>query len=244
LSPTPGPVRRALDRLRDGDPILVYDADDREAEVDLLHAGDAVTPEDVRFMRNHGGGLIFAALDPRLAEALELPFLADVLDEAADEHPMAGALTADDLPYDSRSSFSIPVNHRDTFTGITDEDRARTLGALASLDMTRRRADDAAIREDFVRQFRAPGHVPLCVGARGLLDERRGHTELAVALARMADVAGVVAGCEMLAPGGALPLDEARAFADEHETVLLDGAEVEDAWRKGKARGGDIPVEA
>lgn len=242
--PTINSVGSALERLRAGDPILVYDGDDREAEVDLLVAGDAVTPDHVRTMRTDGGGMIFAAVDPRLADALDLPFLADVLHEAADAHPVAGALTADDLPYDSRSSFSIPVNHRDTFTGITDADRAKTLSALAGLDRSRRRADDEAIREDFVRQFRAPGHVPLCVGSEGLLDDRRGHTELAVALARMADVAGVVAGCEMLAPGGALPLDEARDLADERDTVLLTGDEVEEAWRKGKAASGDIPVEA
>lgn len=244
LPATPPPIRRALERLRDGDPILVYDADDREAETDLLVAGDAVSPEHVRRMRNDGGGLIFAALDPRLAAALDLPFLHDVLDDAAADHPVAGELVPDDLPYDARSSFSIPVNHVDTFTGITDEDRARTLNGLASLDGHRQRSADDGLQEAFCRDFRAPGHVPLCVAARGLLQERRGHTELAVALARMAELPGVVAGCEMLAEGGALPLDEARAYAETHDTVLLSGDQVQDAWRNSEAADGDIPLQA
>lgn len=222
----------------------MYDADDREAETDLLVAGDAVTPHHVRRMRNDGGGLIFAAVDPRLASALDLPFLHDVLSTAGGDHPVAGALVPDDLPYDARSSFSIPVNHVDTFTGITDEDRARTLTGLAALDGHRGRSDDRGLREAFVRDFRAPGHVPLCVAADGLLDERQGHTELAAALARMADLPGVVAGCEMLAEGGALPLDEARVYAEAHDTVLLSGDEVEEAWRNSQAADGDMPLQA
>lgn len=243
--PAPSPtIRRALDRLRDGAPVLVYDADDREAETDLLVAADAVTPEHVRRMRNDGGGLIFAALDPELATALDLPFLHDVLEDAADDHPVARDLVPEDLPYDARSSFSIPVNHVDTFTGITDEDRARTLNGLAALDGHRRRSADDGLRDAFARDFRAPGHVPLCVAAQDLLADRRGHTELAVALARMADLPGVVAGCEMLAQGGALPLDEAEAYAEAHDTVLLSGHQVEEAWRNSEAADGDIPLQA
>jgi len=66
-------------------------------------------------MRNDAGGLICVAVADSVADAFGLPFLADALD-----HPAVN----DDPEYDDRSSFSLPVNHRETFTGITDEDRA------------------------------------------------------------------------------------------------------------------------
>ncbi len=112
----------ALEALRAGDPVLVHDAADREGETDLIYHADAVTPDAVARMRNDAGGLICAALDHETAEAFDLPFLTEELDHpAASDH---------DLGYDERSSFSLTVNHRDTYTGVTDKDRSRTIQAL------------------------------------------------------------------------------------------------------------------
>ena len=38
-----------------------------------------------------------------------------------------------DLQYDSRSAFTLSLNHRDTFTGITDRDRSLTTRRFSEL---------------------------------------------------------------------------------------------------------------
>src|SRR6056297_2953522 len=114
-----GALERAVAAFRTGEPVLVHDADDREGETDLLYPAAAVTPEAVARLRNDGGGVLFAALGDDAAGAFDLPYLHDALD-----HPAADF---DDVGYDSRPSFSLSVNHRDTFTGITDEDRSLTI---------------------------------------------------------------------------------------------------------------------
>jgi len=210
-----GSVDRALDALRRGDPVLVHDAADREGETDIVYPAGAVTPAAVARMRNDAGGLVCVALSAGVADAFELPYQQDVLD-----HPAA----ADhDLAYDDRSSFSLTVNHRDTYTGITDEDRSLTITELAAAA-----ADPDAT--DFAAAFRAPGHVHLLRAAPGLLADREGHTELAVALAEAAELPPAMVVCEMLDDdtGGALSPTAARAYADREGLVYVEGSAVID----------------
>ncbi|WP_435067386.1 3,4-dihydroxy-2-butanone-4-phosphate synthase [Haloplanus sp. C73] len=211
-------LARATAAFAAGEPVLVHDADDREGETDLLYPASAVTPEAVARLRNDGGGLIFVALTDAVAERFELPFRHETVDHPANDHS--------DLGYDARPSFSLTVNHRDGFTGVTDDDRARTISRLGEL------SDDATAGvEAFAAEFRTPGHVHLLRASPGLLAERRGHTELGLALAREAGVEPAVAGCEMLddETGGALSTADARAYAREHDLAFVEGAALVDA---------------
>jgi 3,4-dihydroxy 2-butanone 4-phosphate synthase len=217
-------LSRAAELLRAGRPILLYDADGREEECDLFYAAEHATPAAVRTLRQEAGGLVFLAVDPRVGRALELPFLQDLYAEDGARHPVLKRLIPNDIKYDTRSSFSLTINHRQTFTGITDNDRSLTIQEFAKLA----KAPDVAA---FGQGFRAPGHVHLCVGADRLLHQRKGHTEIAVALARLAGVTPVLAGAEMLADDGrARRKADAQAWADAHGTVLLNGKDVEQAW--------------
>ncbi|PSP37087.1 3,4-dihydroxy-2-butanone-4-phosphate synthase [Halobacteriales archaeon QH_2_66_30] len=128
-------VEAAVNAFQRGQPVCIHDADDREGETDLIYPAHAVTPAAVARLRNDAGGLVCVAVSDAVAEAFGLPFLEDALDHpAAEDH---------DLRYDDRSSFSLPVNHRDTDTGITDEDRALTIRALASAAAAPERTDFA-----------------------------------------------------------------------------------------------------
>ena len=204
-------VEDAVAAFRRGEPVCIHDAADREGETDLVYPAGAVTPDAVARMRNDAGGLVCVALADGVARAFELPFAADAID-----HPAAAGA---DLGYDDRSSFSLTVNHRDTYTGITDEDRALTITSLAD-------AAAAPAAVDFAGTFRAPGHVHLLRAAPGLLADRRGHTELGVALAEAADRPPAVVVCEMLddETGGALPPAAAEAYADRHGIPYVEGA--------------------
>lgn len=236
MSHLPPTLAEACDALRAGRHVLLYDADGREEEVDLFVAAEHATPAAVRTLRQTAGGLVFLAVDPRVGHALALPFLQDLFAEAAPRHPVLARLIPDDIRYDTRSSFSLTLNHRRTFTGITDEDRSLTITEFAKLARRCLSERPEAVQEAFGKGFRAPGHVHLCVGADRLLHQRKGHTEIAVALARLANVSPVLAGAEMLGDHGkALPKADALAWAKAHGAVLLDGKMVEDAWVKLEA---------
>ena len=129
-------VDDAVAAFGSGDPVLIHDAADREGEVDLVYPAAAVAPADVARMRNDAGGLVCVALPDDVCDAWGLPFAQSTL-----SHPAA---EAHDLSYGDRSSFSITVNHRDTFTGVTDEDRALTISALGEAAAAVRRAPSPA----------------------------------------------------------------------------------------------------
>ncbi len=87
------------------------------------------------------------------------------------------------------TAFTVSVDAASTGTGISAADRALTIRILADPSST---AD----------VFRRPGHIfPLRARAGGLR-ERRGHTEAAVELTRLAGLQPVAAICEVLADDG------------------------------------------
>jgi 3,4-dihydroxy 2-butanone 4-phosphate synthase len=162
-------------------------------------------------LRNDAGGLICVALSDAVSTAFGLPFLQTEIDhDSAAEH---------DLSYDDRSSFSLPVNHRDTHTGITDEDRSLTIRELA-------RAAETPDQVEFGEEFRSPGHVHILRGAPNLLADRQGHTELGLELAELAGIAPAVVVCEMLDDhtNEAMTPADAAAYADSHGIPYLEGA--------------------
>ncbi len=216
-----GRIEDALTALLNGDPVLVHDADDREDEVDMVVAAQHITPELVARLRNDAGGLICTAIPHDAAERLNLPFFTDIT-----EHPAA---EQSERSYGDRSAFSLWVNHTATYTGVTDRDRATTITALAD-----HVARDTTPQE-FANDFTTPGHVAVLRAASGLLDNRRGHTEMSVSLMQEAGLTPAAVVCEMLddSTGTALSVEDAERYAEEHGYVFLAGAElVEYADRK------------
>jgi 3,4-dihydroxy 2-butanone 4-phosphate synthase len=217
-------IDKAVQALRRGEFILLYDFDEREGETDLAIRSDAVTPRHIMQMRKDGGGLICTAVHPEAAHRLGLPFASDLLDGTT-----FGEKTGD-IPYDrkNRSSFSLWVNHRNTFTGITDNDRALTITAIA--DQVKMALNGGG--HNFGGEFRSPGHVPLLRAADSLLDQRRGQTELSIALADMANITPSITICEMLddISGKALSKEDAIAYANAHNLVFIEGNEILEHW--------------
>ena len=196
-------------------------------------AAQFATPEAVRQMRKDGGGLIILMVAPNTATHLGLPFLTDLFKTSQKDYPVLGQLVANDIPYDTKSSFSLYINHRKTFTGITDIDRSLTIKAFAQLAAQIQRLDQAAARQRFGSLFRTPGHVPICAASPGLVANRQGHTELTVALLLMAGLIPVGTGCEMMGDSGkALPKDQAVRYANDHHLTYLEGKEIIEAWKQ------------
>jgi 3,4-dihydroxy 2-butanone 4-phosphate synthase len=226
-------VSRALDALRDGRPVLVYDADGREEETDVAIASQFVTPDLVRFLRKEAGGLICTTVPAEARDRLGLPYLSELFGEAAARHPVLARTLATSAAYDPIASpFSITVNHRDTRTGITDRDRAKTIAGFAALVREALRHENGWGMEALGREFRSPGHVSLLNAADGLLSKRRGHTELSTALVTMAGLIPSATICEMMGDDGrALTKEDAKEYAEARNLVFLEGQDVIEAWR-------------
>ena len=226
-------VLNALDSLRQGRFVLVYDADGREEETDIVIASEHITPEAVRILRKDAGGLICTTADTRIQSALGLPFLSDLFQGMAEHYPVMQKLTPNDIPYDVKSAFGITINHRKTFTGITDDDRALTIKEFSELARRALTSEDGWAKTEFGRNFRAPGHVHLLNTSNRILETRFGHTELATALVIMAGLVPSATVCEMMGDDGkALSKERASEYARAHGCVFLEGTEVIGAWKE------------
>lgn len=226
-------VQRALSDLKNGKFILIYDDDSREGETDLVISSEFVTPDSIRIMRKDGGGLIFLMISNEIAKKLKLPFLADMYAHIDNKYPVLKELVPDDIPYDTKSSFSLYINHRDTFTGITDIDRSLTMKRFADLSKRIKKLNDGMATKMFGKEFRSPGHIPICVATETLLDSRKGHTELVVSMMKMANLTPIGSGCEIMGDNGkALSKIKAQQYAEKNGLIFLEGKEIVKAWKK------------
>ena len=114
------------------------------------------------------------------------------------------------------TAFTVSIDHVDAGSGIGAADRAHTIRRAV--------APDAAPGE-----FHRPGHVfPLRARPGGVL-ERRGHTETAVELARLAGLPPVAVICEVLHDDGSpARLPYLELFAAEHRIAMVSVAQVAD----------------
>jgi len=230
--PVPPEIADAVRALAEGEPILIFDALDREGETDLVILSELASPELVRLLRKDAGGWICTAISDDLRARLGLPFYADLLARSGDSFPILRGLAREELRYDRRSPFGLHVHHRATYTGIPDNDRATAIRAIGLLAKEAGRLPDPELQRRFVAEFSSPGHLPIIYAAPRLLAERKGHTELSVSLARMGGLSESTTVCEMLGDsGGAREPVAARHYAEAHGWVFLEGEKIVEAWK-------------
>ncbi|MCL2890615.1 MAG: 3,4-dihydroxy-2-butanone-4-phosphate synthase [Methanomassiliicoccaceae archaeon] len=225
-------LNNAIDDVRKGKIVLIYDFDDRERETDMAIASQFVTPETIRTMRKDAGGLICTTTPFGIAKELGLPFTSDVLSDDYARYPILKAMAPTDIPYDgTRSSFGITINHRRTYTGITDNDRALTTSEYAKVIFS----DDSTEKkiERIGKDFRSPGHVHLLNTSDKILEDRKGHTELSTALMILSGVNPSATICEMMGDdGNAMSKEDAKVYAKKNNYVFLEGKEIIEAWKR------------
>ncbi|SDO73899.1 3,4-dihydroxy 2-butanone 4-phosphate synthase / GTP cyclohydrolase II [Streptococcus equinus] len=189
-------VEKALADLKAGKLIVVVDDDDREAEGDLVGLAELVTPENVNFMTAHARGLICAPVSKSIAERLELSPMSE---DNTDAHGTA---------------FTISVDHKETSTGISAFDRAKTIQALASQSS---KASD----------FHRPGHMFPLVGRSGGVLQRRGHTEASLDLARLAGSTEAAYICEILKEDGTMARKaDLHAYAEKWDLTMIEVGDI------------------
>jgi len=211
-------LESGIQSLKRGEFVLLYDSAGRENEIDLVVAAEFVTPEHVARMRQHAGGLLCIAIENEFANTLGLRYMHEILAETSTEKEMIMGLA----PYGDKPTFSISINHYQTYTGITDKDRSLTIREMAKIFELENK------KKKFVSSFKTPGHVPVLIASKGLLSSRQGHTEMSVYLSKLAGLIPVTAICEMMDAETytALSLDKAEKYSRQNAIPLIDGKEL------------------
>lgn len=221
-------IEDAIRSLREGKFVLIHDSESRENEVDMVKPAQYVNARDIATMRIDAGGLICLAISGEIASKLNLIFMHDLLHLASKSYSSLSKMISSIAPYGDRPSFSITINHMDTFTGVTDKDRALTIMKMAEVCSN----IDNYGRHEFFEKFRSPGHVPLLIAANELLKERSGHTELSIHLMKLANMVQSAVICEMLdsETGDALTVDKAIEYSSRFNIPLVESLQIKESY--------------
>lgn len=158
-------IESAIEDIKAGKVVIVVDDEDRENEGDFVAAARSVTPEMINFMATHGRGLICAPL----------------IESRCDELGLGLMVPNNTAVYETPFTISIDLIGHGCTTGISANDRAKTVQALVN-------------PETKPTDLGKPGHIfPLRAKEGGVL-RRAGHTEASIDLARLAgfEPAGVI----------------------------------------------------
>lgn len=185
---------QVLPAVRRGEMVILVDSEDRENEGDLYVAAERATPEAINFMASEARGLVSLAL---IEDRLRTLGLSLITDDTGNQTKFGTA-------------FATPIDAREGVgSGMSAQDRARTIAVAIA---------DNAKPTDLIR----PGRLQTLRAVDGGVLSRRGHTEAAVDLARLAGLkpAGVI--CEIMnADGSMARMAELEAFAKKHKILIL-----------------------
>ena len=190
MSYTLNSIEEVIEDLKAGKPVIIVDDESRENEGDLVIAAEFATRETVNFIIKEARGLLCT---PMLEADLLRLGISQMVEKNTDNHETA---------------FTVSVDHVDTTTGISPEERAITMQKLI---------DPNAKPED----FRRPGHVfPLRYKEGGVL-VRQGHTEASIDLCKLAGLYPAAAICEITNDEGYMSrMDDLIAFSKKHDLKI------------------------
>lgn len=185
-------VLNAINSFKSGNGVLVLDDEDRENEGDLIFPAETITKEQMAQLIRYGSGIVCLCITDERCRQLDLPPMV--------EHNNSV----------NRTAFTVTIEAaKGVSTGVSAADRVTTIQTAIA---------DNAVPADLHR----PGHVfPLRAANDGVLT-RRGHTEAAVDLARLAGFkpAGVI--CEITNDDGTMArAPEIVAFAQKSGYSVL-----------------------
>ena len=185
-------IEDAIKSIARGELIVVVDDEDRENEGDLICAAEAASPEIINFMAKYGRGLICLPLEAKTVERLNLPLMVN------NNNSTMG------------TNFTVSIEASiGVTTGISASDRSKTIKAAINPNAK-------------IGDIRSPGHVFPLLACEGGVLRRAGHTEAAVDLARMANMApgGVI--CEIMNEDGSMArVPDLKKFAERHKLLII-----------------------
>lgn len=190
-------ISEALEALRQGQMVILFDNESRENEGDLILAAEKVTPEAINFMAQHARGLICLAMQEKDLEHLEIPMM---VEKSTNQF---------------NTAFTVSIEAASgVTTGISAADRAHTIQVAIDPNST-------------PKSVVMPGHIfPLRARKGGVL-ERGGQTEGGVDLAQLAGLHPSAVICEIMNDDGTMArLPDLEKFAAKHNLHLLSVQDV------------------
>ncbi|MHA7270549.1 3,4-dihydroxy-2-butanone-4-phosphate synthase [Arthrobacter sp. HLT1-20] len=187
-----------------GEAVLVVDDADRENEGDIIFAAQHSTPALMGWTIRHSSGVICIPMDHGRADAMALPPMVEVNQDAKG--------TAYTVSCDAAHGVS---------TGISATDRSLSATVLA---------DPASLPDAVTR----PGHMFPLRAVAGGVRQRPGHTEAAVDLCKLAGLQPVGVIAEVVDDSGEMVrLPGLRQFADEQGLLLISIADLVEHLAEG-----------
>lgn len=193
-------IESILKDVRNGKPIILVDEYDRENEGDLVVSLEKVDIKNISFTMLEARGLMCLPMDGEILDRLEL-------------HPMVEVNTDK-----NQTPFTISVDARtEVTTGMSAKDRLRTMSVLL---------DPKSKPDDLTR----PGHLFPLRPRKGLLKDRRGHTEGSVQLMELAGLQKAAMICEIINKDGSMASgDDLERFSTEHDIKIISIEEIYEA---------------
>ena len=187
-------VQEALNAFKLGQPIILVDDEDRENEGDIVFPASFATQEKINFCAKYARGLVCIAMHQTIAKQIGI---APVYSNHADPFHTAFFDSIDAIP-------ALGIT-----TGISAKERAIT---------ARQVVNPSAKPADFIK----PGHLFPVVAKEGGLLVRKGHTEAAVDLCLINDLAPAAIICEIMdEDGDMLRRDGLVDFAKDHQLKMI-----------------------
>lgn len=186
-------IIEGIEAIKRGEMIIVVDDEDRENEGDFIIAARFATPEAINFMSKEGRGLICVALTEERCAELDL-------------QPMVSSNTS---LHETAFTVSIDLISEETTTGISAQDRSKTILALIN-------------PETKPSSLGRPGHIFPLISKKGGVLRRTGHTEATVDFARLAgfEPAGVLV--EVMNEDGTMArLPALKKIAEKHNLKIV-----------------------
>jgi 3,4-dihydroxy 2-butanone 4-phosphate synthase/GTP cyclohydrolase II len=185
-------VENALNVLKAGGMVVLFDDEARENEGDLIIAAEFITPDAINFMATYGRGLICLSMTPEMIDRLELPMMTS----------RNGSMY--------QTAFTISIEAKDgVSTGISAADRAHTIQTAVKANVK-------------PSEIVSPGHIfPLRARPKGVL-ERKGQTEGSVDLMKIAGLIPAAVICEIMNPDGSMSHgEELNIFSKKHHIPVI-----------------------
>jgi 3,4-dihydroxy 2-butanone 4-phosphate synthase/GTP cyclohydrolase II len=187
-------VQEALGAFKLGQPIILVDDEDRENEGDIVFPAALASQEKINFCAKYARGLVCIAMHPSIAKQIGI---APVNTNHADPFHTAFYDSIDAIP-------ALGIT-----TGISAKERAITARQVVS---------PSAKPSDFIK----PGHLFPVVAKEGGLLVRKGHTEAAVDLCLLTDMAPAAIICEIMDEEGDMLRREGLVdFVKTHQLKMI-----------------------
>lgn len=185
-------IPEAVEAIGRGEVVIVLDDEARENEGDFICAAEKATPEAINLIMSGRGDFCVPILVDAAQRLKLVPLVENTINNSTNQ-----------------TAFMTPLDHISAKTGITAQERATCVKAIA--DPNSKPAD-----------FQRPGHVHMLLAKKGGVLRRAGHTEASVDLARMAGLAPVGVLCEILdEDGNRATRDRLMQIAEEHGLCII-----------------------